>query len=113
MIALANRTVAVLRGETTDVYGDPADDNSTPVARGVPASIVEQSRRVFDPSSDRVQIIRFWTGRLPAGTQLQIGDRLQDEQTSDIFAVQSFSKQQHVVHDGEVRVDLAKIDITA
>lgn len=112
MWALANRTVAVLRGEATDDYGDPVDVD-TSVATGLPASIVERSRRVFDPASDRTQIVRYWTGRLPAGTDVRVGDRLQDEQTSEIFVIQSFSAQQRLVHDGEVRVDLAKIQMTA
>jgi len=45
MQAVATTTIAILRGTTTDAYGDE-QDTDTPVHTGIPASLTEQSRRV-------------------------------------------------------------------
>jgi len=107
MLALATCTVSILRGTSTDNYGD-LNDTATVVASGVPASLLEQRRVVTTFGDDRPQVVRYWTGRVPAGTDIQADDRVLNEQTNAVFIVDSLSTETAVVHNGETRVDLRR-----
>lgn len=87
----ANTTVSILRGGSTDDFGDVVDDPVT-VRRRVPASIVEQSRRVFLPAEGAFRVVRTLAGRVPAGTDVLKSDRIKDERTSQIYLVEELSQ---------------------
>lgn len=108
MLAQATCTVSILRGTTTTDYDDLADVD-TVVASGLPASLIEQRRIVTTFGDDRPQVVRYWTLRLLAGTDVRDGDRVKNEQTGEIFMVDSLATQEVVVHHGEIRVDLRRI----
>jgi hypothetical protein len=83
---LATSTYAVLRGTTTDAWGDPKDlDN--PVHSGIPGSVRLARSSVTTISDGRPQQIGFFVGRLPAGTDVQNEDRLQDERSGEVYIV--------------------------
>lgn len=106
MYAHPTTTVSVLRGETTDSLGDPVAAD-TVVAADVPASILEQRRRVYVQAENRSQQVLFYTGRLPADTDVRILDRLLDAAGS-VFFVESVSRVGSPVQMNDLRLDLRK-----
>lgn len=108
MFAVPNCTVDILRGETTDAYADIVDV-TTVVATAVTASIIERSRQTSTRDTGRPQVIRYITGRLRATADVQPGDRLRRTSDGAIYIVDSYSAEDQVVHNGEVRVDLRRI----
>lgn len=111
MIATPTTTVTVygvVEAADTDVYDDPTSDD-TPTAVDVPASILEQSRLTTTHTSDRLQVVRSYTARLPAGTDVTAGTRLVDEATGYVYLVDATSQpaNPHVVND--IRADLRRV----
>src|SRR5439155_18008178 len=84
-------TVDILRGETTDGYGDPVDAD-TAVATGMLASIIETSRRIFLPAESRTTHVRMFTGRVAPGVDVREGDRLRDNAAQSIYLVEAVSR---------------------
>lgn len=105
---IATTTVTVLSGTESDEFGD-AKDNLTPSATGVPASILEQQRIVFDPSSGRLTPVRLITGRVPALTVITDNDRIKDEGTGQIYIVDSVDQPQSPVTTLDIRLELRRI----
>lgn len=104
----ANTTVSVLRGTTTDAFGDPAD-TATVVASGITASIVEQGKTVTTKVDGMVRQVRRIVGRLPAGTDIQSGDRIKDEKTSRIYVFDASADITNAVRRNDLRLDLRRI----
>jgi len=108
-VFLANRRVSILRGTVTDTYGDPKD-RDTPTHTGIRASVREISSIVTTASDGRPQQVRLLVGRLPAGTDVQYGDRLLDEVSGETFIVDAISlTAQSPVMDTGVRLDLRRV----
>lgn len=91
MQELATTSVSVLRGETADAYGDVVDA-TTVVHEGVPASIVETSRTVTDPSSQTPRTIRAVTCVMPGWADVLNTDRLRDA-CGTVYAIESLEAQ--------------------
>lgn len=109
MRARATTTVSILRGDTTNTWGDTVSDNSgTPVASGVMAAIHEQSRRTYLPAEQAYRIIRTYTGRLPSGCGVQKLDRLRDERTSAIYLVTELRQPDNPAITLDIAVDLSR-----
>lgn len=89
---LANCTVAILRGTTVDAFGDEKDSDEF-VVSGIPASIREVRSTIMNFDSGRPQHVKLLIGRLPARTDIQIGDRLQDEVTGQRYIVDAVDLQ--------------------
>lgn len=106
---LATHQVDLLRGDTTDAYGDPVDADNV-VATDLPASIIEQNRRVFVPAENRMTVVRMYTGRLRPGTDVREGDRLRDRADESIYLVEAVSAPASPIGLADVRVDLRRID---
>ena len=83
----ATTTVTVLRGESTDAYGDPIDIDAT-VYRGVPASIIEQQPNSRSrPVDGRTDQVRGYACRIGPRYELRKNDRLRDERTGAVYTV--------------------------
>jgi hypothetical protein len=104
----ATTTVAILRGTSTNAYGDE-QDNETVAATGVVASIVEQTRYTEDPSSDRPRVVRYCIGRMYNGTDIRPGDRVRDEGDSTVYIVDSVTSPQHAAIRPDVRLELRRV----
>jgi hypothetical protein len=100
-------TVTILRGTSTDVYGD-VTDTATVAASGIPASILEQRKTVFTPADNRVQQVGFFTGRVSQLVDVRIGDRIQDERTSVIYVIDNISTVASPALGNDSRLDLRK-----
>lgn len=107
MYAHPTTTVSVLRGSTTDDFGD-AVAADTVAASGIPASILEQRRTVFVREENRVQQVLYATGRVPGDTDVRPDDRLRDEVSGDTYRVDSVSRVGSPVQMNDLRLDLRK-----
>lgn len=107
MQAIATTRVTVLRGTTTDAYGDE-QDLDTPVATGIPCALTEQSRRVTTRDDPTPRIIRTTIARVPAGTDVQDQDRLRDERTGVTYIVDSPSSMANPTIAVDLRLDLRR-----
>lgn len=83
---VANTTVSVLRGTTTDAYGD-VQDASTPVFTGVPAVLVETGRNVMDPATQTPRTVRATTCVVPDGLGVTNADQILDETSGQKYAI--------------------------
>jgi len=107
VLARANTTIAVLRGTSTDGYGDETDTD-TPVATGIPASLIEQTRRVTTRDDPTPRIVRYAVGRVTAGTDVTDQDRIRDERTGDIYIVDAVSAMNSAAVAADLRLDLRR-----
>jgi hypothetical protein len=108
MRAVATTTVTVLRGTSTDEFGDELDVD-TAVYTGLPFSLIEQSRRIFDPATGTPRIVRTVYGRANAGTDLQTTDRLRDERSQAVYVINAVTQQTGVGGTPDLRVDLERV----
>lgn len=105
MLAIPTTRVSILRGTTTDGYLDVADNN-TVAASGIPASLLEQTRRTTRPADRRSQVIRFVACRLPASTDIQPDDRIKDERTGVIYSQDDSLHNNGVVIGTDIKLAL-------
>lgn len=108
MIARATGTATVLRGTTTDDYGDPVD-GTTPVLSGIPWSVLEQRRTVTTPDDPDPRWVVMYTGRMPAGTALVRGDRIRDDASGQVYILDSFSETTNPYLRADIRLDLRRV----
>jgi hypothetical protein len=108
--ARANTTVSILRATAADDYGDEQDLDKT-VASRVPASILEIRRTTSRTDSTTPQRVRSLVGRLGAGTDVQLGDRVRDERTATIYIVDDVTEQRGLFgRRPDMRLDLRQVD---
>jgi hypothetical protein len=106
-VAVATTTLAILRGTTTDAYGDE-QDTDTAVATGIPASLTEQTRRVTTRDDPTPRIVRYAVARVRAGTDVTDQDRVKDERTGAIYAVDAVSSMANPALAADLRLDLRR-----
>lgn len=87
-MAIANTTVTVLGGTSTNAFGDTIPAGNV-LLSGVPAFIGETNRKVQDPSSPTPRTIRQITGQVPRWAGVNNTRQLVDERTGDTYQVMS------------------------
>ncbi|MFM9635973.1 hypothetical protein [Streptomyces turgidiscabies] len=97
----------MLRGTTTDAYGDD-QDTDTPVHTGIPIALTEQSRRVTTRDDPTPRIVRYAVGRATAGTDIRDQDRLRDERTGVVYIVDAVSSMANPAVASDLRIDLRR-----
>lgn len=107
MLSVATTTLTVYRGTSTDVYGDEVD-NDTIAASGIPASLVEQTRRVTTRDDPTPRIVHSATGRVTAGTDITDQDRVKDERTGAVYIVDAVSSMTNAAVAADLRLDLRR-----
>jgi hypothetical protein len=107
MQAIATTKISILRGTTTDGYGDEQDTN-TVVAAGIPASLTEQSRRVTTRDDPTPRIVRYAVARVPARTDVTDQDRVLDELTGAKYIVDAVSGMANPAIEVDRRLDLRR-----
>ena len=85
--AVANTRVSILRGTTTDAYGD-IQDAEVALYTGVPAALVETARTAFDPSTQTPRTVRSITCVIPDGLSVTNSDQILDEPTQQRYAIE-------------------------
>jgi hypothetical protein len=109
VIAVPNTTVSILGGDAPDSdFGDVLDSD-TPAGSGIPASIIEGRQVVATESDAQARIIRYYTGRLPAGTEVNDSQKLRDEVTGFIYVIDNVTEPQNPVIPQDVRLDLRRV----
>lgn len=91
MYSLANCTVSVLRGTSTNAYGDVLDNN-TVAASGIPAFIAVQSRTVTDAASQTPRVVQTIRGALGSAVDIQDTDQLRDDTHGVTYAVEAVTQ---------------------
>lgn len=107
MQAIATTRLSVLRGTTTNAYGDE-QDTDTAVATGIPASLTEQSRRVTTRDDPTPRIISYAIARVAAGTDIRDQDRVRDERTGAVYIVDAPSSMTNPALAVDLRLDLRR-----
>lgn len=106
-VAIATTTLAVLRGTTTNAWGDE-QDTDTPHQTGIPAALTEQSRRVTTRDDPTPRIVRYAVARVAAGTDVTDQDRVRDERTGAIYTVDAVSSMANPALTADLRLDLRR-----
>lgn len=94
MYALASTTCSVIRGTTTNAWGDQVDDviNATVIATGVPVSLAVTNTNTSDPTTQQIRIVRSISGAIQSDTDIRETDRLRDDATGAIYIVESVTQ---------------------
>jgi hypothetical protein len=109
MLALANTKITVLRGETTNEYGDQVDTEE-PFKRDIPASLIEQTKQLFDLASGTPRTIKLFTCRVNNNTNISLTDRIKDQSTNAIYAIDNISTPTGPTNASDMRLDLSKVN---
>lgn len=110
MIATVTDLVSILRGDSTNVFGDPVEAN-TVVATGVPFAIVEQARNTTKYATDHQKTLITYTGRCNAVVDVRQGDRLQTG-AGVIYLVTAASLVRNIMTGNDIRCDLDRVQQT-
>src|SRR5262252_3354322 len=108
MLARANTTISILRGQTVDTFGDEEPTN-TPVATGVLASIIAHTTIATIASQEEPMIMTYVTGRVGYNTDIKVNDRILDERSGVTYTVDSFSAGDYIVAKPDTRLNLKVI----
>lgn len=102
-------TVSILRGTVVNDAGDELDAD-TPVYTGILASLMERNRADIDATDQAMRVLTYTTCRVPAGTDVLQTDRILDETSGRIYAVQSVSRLASPVHTPDIRLNLSYVN---
>lgn len=105
MYSRATTKISILRGESTDEWGDPVD-NDTVVASGVLASILEQKTWSSPEVSTQPHNYRYARLRIRKNIEVQVNDRIKDERNNQTWLVTNISPLQNPVVGQDLRIDL-------
>lgn len=86
MYALATTRVSILRGTSTNEFGDETDAD-TVHSSGTLANIRENRRSVFDASTGTPRVVRSIECRLPSDTDILDSDRIMDETDGKVYGI--------------------------
>jgi hypothetical protein len=81
-----NAVCTVLRGTTTNQFGDVIDDNQ-PLVTGLPIFLAETGHTTQDPSSPTPRTIREIVAQVPQYVGVTLADRIVDESTGDVYII--------------------------
>ena len=104
----ATTTIDIYRGEDTDDYGDSVDTDR-PVYTGIVASIIEQNKTVRNQNTRQPEVIRSYTGRVYAGTDIQDEDRIRDRKTNQTYIVDGISQPANPAAVADINLDLRRV----
>jgi hypothetical protein len=107
---MATTTVTVMRGTTTDEYGDEADNNAVPIASGVPIALTEQDGRTFVPAEQRTTRVRRYVARAKPDSGIRPNDRLRDEVDGVVYLVEAVVEPSLPIGRALLRLDLRRVE---
>lgn len=109
MIAIPNTTIAILGGSSNSDFEDPVE-GTTVVTSGLPAFIMESRKIVATESDPQARAIRYYTGRVPFGTEVVDSQRIRDEITGETFVIDHVSLPRNGIIPQDVRLDLRRVE---
>lgn len=107
----ATCTATILRRDpdAKTPLGDPAGVYAQ-VATGLPASIVEASRRTWDKATQTPRVVRVLTGLLGSGSDVQVGDRLRDDSNGGLlYVVKTVTQPRSYGYTPDLELDLGRV----
>jgi hypothetical protein len=107
MMGMATTTISILRGTSTDAFGDEID--SATVIATIPASIIEQSRVSWSPADGVRREVRTTTGRVAHDTDIRPEDRVRDDRTGVLYAVVNTDQAQNPAMALDLRLNLMRV----
>lgn len=104
----ATTTITVYRGTETNSYGDEVDSRGAAALhlRNIPATLIESSRRSYNPVDGQRRTIRTVVCRVTAGTDIQQDDRVVDEKTGTTYLVTTIHELKSPVHTPDRTMEL-------
>lgn len=105
MVIKATSKYSVIRGTTISEYGDEMDGD-TVVYTAIRGSVVQRSKTIYSPDSGRVELVVFYTGRFPHGTDIVQGDRIKDERTNKKYVVLAANGGSDFINKSDLTLDL-------
>jgi hypothetical protein len=106
---IPNTTVSVLRGTTTNAFGDEVDLNESAFEH-VPALLIETGRNVQDPSTPTPRTIRQIVCHVPPWTGVLDTDRIIDEATGSVYIIISVTRPPTLMGAPvDIRCDLKRV----
>ena len=89
---LANTRLTIMRGTAANSYGDESDVG-VPVYSGIPASVNESSKVVFDPATQQPRTIRTSSAVVASWVDILSSDTIKDESTGNYYMIQDIQLQ--------------------
>lgn len=87
-----NRRITVMRGTEVNAYGDESDVG-VPLYTGVQAALAETTQTAYDSASQRQQIIRGITCKVPNWVDVVTTDTIMDEATGAYYMIEAIQAQ--------------------
>lgn len=109
MYALATCRASILRGTTTDDFGDVVD-SSTVVQSNVLAQITERSQVVQDPNSLTPRTVRDVRGFVPSDIDISANDRLRDDTHGVVYIVVEVVRPGGPAYSRDIALQLKRVD---
>ena len=91
-----NAVISLLRGTTTNQFGDQVDSN-VPYITDLPATLIETGKSVQDPSTPTPRTIRQITCIVPQWAGVLNTDRILDQTTQDTYIIISVTKPPTII----------------
>ncbi|RPE39747.1 hypothetical protein EDD90_2764 [Streptomyces sp. Ag109_O5-1] len=88
VLRFRNRRITIMRGTRVNAYGDESDVGA-PLYVGVQAALAETTQTSYDSASQRQQIIRGITCKVPAWVDVVTTDTIKDEATGLFYMIES------------------------
>lgn len=99
----------MFRGDATDEYGDPVNENTIPVLTSKPCALVESLQQTTNPSAGNEAFVETVTLRFRPGTDVREGDRAVDTRTGYIYLVDTVSRPQALAWLADVRCGATRL----
>lgn len=109
MYTLATCTGSILRGTSTDVYGDEVDAG-TVVQSGVQAAVQEKQHRVFDPATQAPRVVRSIEAYVQSDVDIRDGDQFRDDTNNITYAVVVVTQPGGPAWTSDLSVELQRIN---
>lgn len=110
---IATTRVTVIRGVGRDEFGDEIDldqEAGADAQTRIPASLIETTKQSSTDASGTPRVIRTCVARLPAGTDITVGDRLRNENTGRLYRIDSITQPAAIGFTPALRVDCTLIN---
>jgi hypothetical protein len=110
---IATTWVTVLVGAAADLYEDIVDlatEAGDDARTHIPASLIEATRNVFDPAAGTPRVVRSAVCRIRPGVAISEDDRIRDDRTGRVYAINAVTPQAAIGFTPGLRLDLTLIN---
>jgi len=109
MIGVANTRISVLRGTSEDPRGEPQDDETVALP-SLPASLLEVGKRISTYQTGTPMVPRKAVLRMTGGTDIRDGDRIRDERSGKVWAVDAVTQPTGLAFTPDLVANLSRVN---